>query len=121
MIQENVAKQIDVAVTLWSINKIITFDEYGVSGHENHIEKKKKKSKIRSLKMSYTSPSNNGTFTSELSQSSLNTLQHSPHLTLQFRAKKKLITEKVTQRQLSKIIKVGASSPDVGHASPALI
>ena len=59
--------------------------------------------------MSYTSPSNNGTFTSELSQSN-NTLQHSPHLTLQFRAKKKLITEKVTQGQLSKIIKVGASS-----------
>ena len=59
--------------------------------------------------MSYTSPSNNGTFTSELSQSN-STLQHSPHLTLQFRAKKKLITEKVTQGQLSKIIKVGASS-----------
>ena len=63
--------------------------------------------------MSYTypfPPSNDGTFTSELSQSNLNTLQHSPHLTLQFRAKKKLITEKVTQGQLSKIIKVGASS-----------
>ena len=37
-LQENVAKQIDVAVKLWSINKIITFDEYGVSGHENHID-----------------------------------------------------------------------------------
>ena len=55
-------------------------------------------------------PSNNGTITSELSQANLSTLQHSPHLTLQFRAKKKLITEKVTQGQLSKIIKVGASS-----------
>jgi len=34
--KEDVAKQVGACVDRWPINKIITFDDYGVSGHENH-------------------------------------------------------------------------------------
>jgi N-acetylglucosaminylphosphatidylinositol deacetylase len=37
-LKRDVAKQVSSYVNLWSINKIITFDDYGVSGHENHTD-----------------------------------------------------------------------------------
>ena len=36
--KEDVAKQVSTQVDAWSINKIVTFDNYGVSGHENHVD-----------------------------------------------------------------------------------
>jgi N-acetylglucosaminylphosphatidylinositol deacetylase len=37
-LKEDVAKQVSVHVNLWNITKIVTFDDYGVSGHENHCD-----------------------------------------------------------------------------------
>jgi len=36
--KKEVARQVSAHVKQWKINKILTFDDYGVSGHENHID-----------------------------------------------------------------------------------